>query len=355
MDASNLSTVNVEQSDEQLPDTTKPDVGDIYRTMETYVRMAARGEKEGVLLKSRPGIGKSHQIQEILDEEVGRDDSMCWSYSFKSGYVSPLSLYETLYEEQAEGNVLVMDDVEGVASNESAAALLKAALEGQGSGDERWVEWDSKSSKLPEEVPERFQFRGSLIMIFNSVPDGNKHWEAVKSRCFDYEFTITYDERMDLIREVAKVPYEDLDYSERMEIANWLIDQTTSNMEHIDLRSLFHCFDLYRSTVTDDEEWKLRAAEQIGIDEEVILARESIENNANIAEAAEAFAETTRHPTKQFFDVLGEDSEVALVDHLTDEYETAKDAIDVFKELTTKSKKTFYRRRDELDQRTIDL
>lgn len=340
-----------ESTAENLPDSTEPNVDDVYSTLDTYTRMAARGEKEGVLVESRPGIGKSHQIEEILQEEVANDDVSCWSYTFQSGYVSPLSLYETLYEEQHDGNVLVLDDVEGVASSETAAALLKAALEGAGSGDERWVSWESKSSKLPEDVPEKFQFRGSIIMIFNDIPEGNKHWEAVKSRCFDYEFTMTFEERMDLIWEVAKADHPELDYAERMETAKWLIDNTTSDMDHVDLRALFHAFDLRTSSVIDDEEWKLHAAEQIGIDKESIVAQEIRTKADTIVDAAEAFAEMTHHPSKRFFEVLGEEVELTLVKELYDEYNAVQDGIEKYKELTANGRRTFYNRRDELIDR----
>lgn len=331
-----------------LPARAKPDVEEYFDTLKTYTRMAARGEQNGVLVKARPGIGKSFQIEEVLKDEVSREDSHCWDYSIKSGYVSPMALFETLYEQQAEGNVLVLDDIEGVASSDTAASILKAALEGQGSGDRRIVEWDSNSSRLDEEVPESFEFRGSIIVVCNDIPSGNSHWQAVESRCMTYEMTFTFEERMDLIREVAKAPYESLTYEERMEVANWLIRNTSSEMDHVDLRSLFKCFDLYQSSVLDGEEWKRHAAEQLGIDKETIVAKELLREAETVSEAARRFAEETHHPTERFFEVVGEDTEVTLVEELLNRFGQPKEAIDCFEEVTGKSRKTFYRRRDRL-------
>ena len=339
--------------DDHLPEVAEPQVDDYFSTLRTYVRMAARGEQHGVLVTARPGIGKSYQIEEVLRDEVRRDDSPCWDYSIKAGYVSPLALYETLYEQQADGNVLVLDDTEGIASSDTAASLVKAALEGQGSGDRRVVEWDSNSSRLDDDVPERFEFRGSLVLVFNDVPDGTAHWDAVESRCMTYEMSLTFDERMNLIREVAKAPYDGLSYSERIETANWLIRNTTSEMDHVDLRSLFKTFDLRASSVVDGDEWKLHAAEQLGIDKETILARECEREHDSVAAAARAFVDRTHHSTRRFFDVLGEETEVSLVAELEKQHAVARDAIAEWEQLTSRSRKTYYRRRETLADRGL--
>ena len=356
MDVDNLDTVEITDvqstdRDDELPDTANPETDEYFETLETYVRMAARGEQHGVLVRARPGIGKSYQIDETLSDEVASEDSKCWSYSMKSGYVSPMALYETLYEEQAEGNVLALDDVEGIANDDRAAALLKGALEGQGSGDRRIVEWDSNSSKLDEDVPERFEFNGSIVMVFNEVPDGNAHFEAVKSRCMHYAMTLTFEERMDLIHEVAKAPYEGLDYRTRMEIANWLIRHTSSDMDHVDLRSLFKCFDLYQSSVLDGEEWKLHAAEQMGIDKETIVASDIRTKTDSMVDAAQVFAEKTHHPSERFFEVLGSEAERTLVVELETDLDDPQKRIETYGELTDKSKATYYRRRDAAKDR----
>ena len=338
-----LETVSRPTNDE-LPARCKPDVDDYYSTLHTYTRMAARGEQNGVIFTGRPGIAKSYQIEETLKDEVKRDDSTCWDYCIRVGYVSPMALYETLYENQAEGNVLVLDDVDGVADNDTAASLLKGALEGQGSSDRRVVEWDSNSNKLSEHVEDRFEFRGSIIMVFNEVPEGNEHWNAVTSRSMHYSITFTFEERMDLIREVAKAPYEGLTYEERMEVANWLIEYTTSDMDNVDLRSLFKCFDLRKSSVLEGEEWKLHAAEQIGISKDVIIATEFLKEHDSVRDAAKAFEENTHHNIKRFFTVLGEQIERELILELEDEYEVKGDAIQEYNEITGNSKATYYRR-----------
>jgi len=334
---------------DNLPARSKPDVDNYYSTLHTYTRMAARGEQNGVIVVGRPGIAKSYQIEETLKDEVKDDESTCWDYCIRAGYVSPMALYETLYENQAEGNVLVLDDVDGVADHDTAASLLKGALEGQGSSDSRIVEWDSNSNKLGEDVPQRFEFRGSIIMVFNEVPEGNEHFQAVKSRSMHYDLQFTFEERMQLIKEVAKANYEGLSYGDRMEVANWLIEYTTSEMDNVDLRSLFKCFDLRKSSVLAGHEWKLHAAEQLGISKDTIIATEVMKQTDTVKEAAKAFEANTHHNIKRFFAVLGEEVEKQLILELEDEYPTKGDAIKEYGEITGNSKATYYRRLDSTE------
>jgi hypothetical protein len=347
--ADHLNTVTVDDGADNLPERAVPNVEKYFSTMKTYVRMAARKEQNAVIVKGRPGIAKSYEVEQVLQDETTNDESPCWEYTFKQGYVSPMSLYEALYEAQADGHVLVLDDASGIADNDTAAALLKAALEGQGSGDERIVQWDTKSSRLGEDVPQKFRFRGTIVMIFNDVPDGNEHFRAVKSRAMDYHLQLTFDERMDLIREIAKAPYEGLTYDERMDVASWLIRHTTSEMDHVDLRSLFKCFDLYKSSVIDGDEWKLHAGEQLGISKAQMIATDIATDCDSLVTAAKRFADETHHPTERFFEVMGEDTEAQLARELDTKHDVARDAIDEWEQLTEYGgKATFYRRLDAL-------
>lgn len=331
-----------------LPAKPEPDTHEFFKTFKTYVRMGARGEEHGVLIDGRPGIGKSFQAETVLKEEVEDDESPCMMYEFVDGYLSPMALYEELYRMRYENAVLVLDDVDGIADNDTAVALLKAALEGQGSGDKRTVSWQSKSSKLDDDVPDKFEFKGSIIMMFNDVPD-NPHFNAVKSRCMPFDMDFDYDERMTLIHEVAKASHDDLEYGERMEVANWLINHSQEGMAHVDLRTLFKCFSLYSSSVIEGDEWKIHAAEQIGIDDDAMQAMELLEEYSSHEEAARKFPSYTRHEeTEKYFEAMaGETTEAKLAAELYETKETTSEAKEVFAELTGRSERTFNRRRTQ--------
>ena len=61
----------------------------------------------------------------------------------------------------------------------------------------------------------------------------------------------------------------------------------------------------------------------------------------SVSGAAREFAEQTHHSTQRFFEVLGEDTEITLVEELLRDYGRPKEAIDHFEELTGKSRKTY--------------
>ena len=153
---------------------------------------------------------------------------------------------------------------------------------------------------------------------------------------------------MDLIREIAKAPYDGIDYETRLETANWLIDHTTPEMEDVDLRSLFKCFSLRCSSVISDDEWQTHAAEQLGIDGDIITATEIANETDTVAEAARQFAERTHHPTEHYFELNGDATELTLVEELLETHDQPKQVIDEYTELTGNSRKTYYRRRNSL-------
>ena len=383
-DLTHLDTVKSEQesqADGPLPDTTEPQVDDIFEEFRNYLKMAARGEQTGVYVHSRPGIGKSYQAEELLKEEVDNRDSACHRYRFVSGYVSPLSLYEVLYASQEEGMVIVFDDITfgGHSQAKRCANLLKGALEGEGSSDRRTVEWRSKSSTLRDkEMPEQFVYNGTCVFIANDKPD-SVHWEAVLSRCLVREFNINYSDRMRLIEEVAKADHGfGFDYSTRMSMAHWITDRATPDMEDVDLRTLIQAFELRASSVTEGDEWKRMLLDQLGYGRRERIAREAVAEAPNWFEAQILYRNTIEQlkgideedEVNWFFEQFDDKqpqieyvhelrTEVLDTDVPKDErvvegswyydIQSVGDAIDHWEEMTGYNRKTFYNRKNARD------
>ena len=331
-DLTHLDTIGVEdESDaDDLPAKRVPQVDDIFTEFDRYVRMAARGEKNGVLIESRPGIGKSHRVDEVLQDEQDKDDdvSECHSHTFVNGYVSPLAMHETLYRNQARGNVLILDDISFGGGNnaERTANLLKAALEGEGSSDKRVVEWRSASSRLAQkEIPEAFQFNGTIIIIGNDYPE-SEHWDAVRSRCLERVFEVNHSDRMRLLREVAKADHghDELEYEDRIEMAEWLTERCTKDMDDVDLRTLVDAFELRVSSTTDEGEWKKLILDQLGYGRRERVGMEAIARTPNYVEAQAVYRETIRempsveHEEEEnwFLHQFGDETRAEFVDDL---------------------------------------
>lgn len=387
-DLTHLDTINTEEETDEadnLPDVGEPQLDGIFEEFDTYVRMAARGEQTGVIIVSRPGIGKSHRIDEVLQEEEENDDSIAHDHSFVSGYSSPLALYETLYANQMEGNVLVLDDVEGITQDDRSASLLKAALEGEGSGDERVVDWNSASNRLAKkDLPESFEFSGTIVFLFNEIPSGSVHWEAVISRCLLREFGVTFSDRMRMIREVAKADHGyGLDYSDRIDTANWLIERTTPDMDAVDLRTLIQAFELRTSSVVDGGEWKRMILDQLGYGRRKRAAQEAIAETPNLFEAQIVYRNTIEKmpavdeedPENWFLEQFDKETKVRYVKSLRtevldnevdeeemfidrswyDEIDSVGATVDHFREYTDYCRKTYFNWKNaDLDEMFTD-
>lgn len=279
-------------------DTPDPDVEPYYWKLRDYVRMVAQGEKNALMLNAPPGIGKSYQISHTLKDEVGME-----GFRKISGYSTPVELFHNLFE-VSDGGVLFLDDIEGLISNKKALALLKQATWSE--GNKRYVEWRSTSNQI--EVPEQFRFKGQLIMVFNDVPSDDKIFQSLEDRCLKYEIDFSYDERIEICREVAKAEYKDLTLNERQEVVDY-IEANTAPGDEPNLRMLFHIFDLRDF---NPERWKLLGLEQFDIDDELMLVRSILQDHDTIKGASDTYIEKTggnREDFLEMYDKLNKDIE----------------------------------------------
>jgi len=287
------------------------EVQNFYKFFNHYVRAIANDHHDALMINAKHGIGKSYQIQKTLTNELGAD-----GYKTQSGYCPPFQFYKKLWEVESdpEQEVLFLDDIEGLINNKKALAILKQATWSE--TDKRYVEWNSSTSKLQnehgEDIPPKFEFTGRIIMCFNDVPD-DPIVHSLQDRCFYYELQFTYEQRLKLIRAVAEkgVREHDIDKEDRLEIADWIKEVTTSATKDVNLRTLMRAFKLYdyAQEMVGDEAWHELTNELIETDEDLYHAREII---------------------------------------LDADYETVGDRKQEFKERTGKSGRTYTRKRDEL-------
>jgi hypothetical protein len=174
----------------------------------------------GLVVSGPPGIGKSFGVEKQLEaanmfRKLGGQDP---KYEVVSGGVSPIGLYQKLYYNRTPEQVLVFDDCDGVLFEEECLNLLKAALN---SGDKRRICWNKESRVLQvEDIPEVFDFEGSIIFLSNidfdrTIAKGSRisaHLEAIMSRChyMDLEIGSTRDKLLrikQVVRDGMLAPY----------------------------------------------------------------------------------------------------------------------------------------------------
>ena len=282
---------------EKAEDLPQPEIDHYYGPLRFFTQQVVKGDGDLLLLNAPAGIGKSYQINKVVKADC------TGHYVPKAGYISPLELFHSLHETRNEGDILFLDDVSGITDDERALNILKGATWTEDEDRGRMVEWATTSDKIKCE--QEFQYNGRIILCFNEMPD-NEHINALKSRGKYYEMNFTYEQRIDIIHEIAKVPYEDSTLEERQEVAEWIGHYTDATFEDLNLRILFHCLDIYLSCKSGDyeyalDDWTMLATELFGVDEDLQLVKDLLTECGTKEAAAEAFEARTGQSRRTFF------------------------------------------------------
>lgn len=149
----------------------------------------ANGVVRGLIIAGPPGVGKSFGVEKILEEydAMGKLSGDGVRTEVVKGSMTPIGLYQTLYQNSDPGNILVFDDCDSILFDEVCLNMLKAVLD---SGKKRKISWKSESRALRAEgIPDRFEFKGGIIFITNLSFDNVRskkiqdHLNALQSRC----------------------------------------------------------------------------------------------------------------------------------------------------------------------------
>lgn len=281
-------------------DQPEPKLDRFYGNLRNYVRMVTQGYSNLLMLDAKGGLGKTHNVLATLREERERDE---WVH--QKGFTTPIELYKTLWRARGRNTVLFLDDMSGVTSNTKAIDMLKAATDTEGS--ENRVEYrTSRDIDKPHgdgSLPNTFTFRGSVILSFNDTPD-NHHFDALKDRGTYYNLTFTYDERIQLIKEVAKLEdFSSLSVSQQMEMADW-VETTTDPSYTVTLRTFEEICQMKAFADDCDESWEKMALEVFDINYEKYLILDMRKNSElPIEQQVEAWCDETGYSESHYYDL----------------------------------------------------
>lgn len=184
-------------------------IGERFSILEEMTAATKQGDVRAMIVVGPPGVGKSFGVQKTL-EEVSLFDSLQnqKNYEVVKGAMTALGLYVKLFNYSKAGCVLVFDDCDSVLQDELSLNILKAALD---SGKKRVIHWNADSRVLRNEgIPDKFEFKGSVIFITNIKFDNVKskklkdHLAALESRCHYIDLTMdTEREKFLRIKQIA--------------------------------------------------------------------------------------------------------------------------------------------------------
>ncbi len=180
----------------ETPDEILARISARFKAAVSITKMAARGEITGAVIFGAPGVGKTHTIEQTLNDEN-------IEYKRISGTASAAGFYDLLYAGRDKGQVLLADDCDALLKDKTSLNLLKAVLDTR---SKRRVSWNSRSLS---ETPSSFQFDGSIIFITNTdfqaeAQRGSSDLQAIIDRTLYLDLTIkTTNEILLWIKHVA--------------------------------------------------------------------------------------------------------------------------------------------------------
>ena len=220
------------------------------------------GSVRAMIVSGPPGVGKSYGVEEQLNKSdiFNKMADVPPKFEVVRGSMSAIGLYQKLYKFSNPGNILVLDDCDSVLFDDISLNILKAALD---SSKKRYISWNTESRVLANEgVPDRFEYKGSVIMITNIKFDYVKskklkdHLAAIMSRCHYLDLTMdTVRDRLLRCKQVMRDANVLGDYGFTQEQGNEIVafmDEHKKDLNEISLRMVTKIADLRK--MSDD--WK---------------------------------------------------------------------------------------------------
>lgn len=130
-----------------------------YSILSTFIRHIANGKCRGLLLNGPAGIGKTNSVSRLLDQHGTQ------SYKIVAGNMSIFNLYIELYRHREQGEIIVLDDIDGVFKQIDGINILKAATD---TTKQRRISWATSNPMLKIwGIPKAFDYNGGIIVISN--------------------------------------------------------------------------------------------------------------------------------------------------------------------------------------------
>jgi hypothetical protein len=200
-----------------------------FAVIRDRVRGVALRRHAGFYLYGRAGTSKTYSVQKALqDVEV--------EYHYAHGYLTAAGLFD-LFKERPNG-ILVLDDVGSLFQDRTALQLLLAALGKQPDGQSRIVKYRRKDSE------QAVKFMGGVIAISNLDLGGGPLLTALKSRVHCLKFDPPDVELAALMRALAKLGWplngeRLISPEETAVVTEYVIAESARLRVKLDMRVLF--------------------------------------------------------------------------------------------------------------------
>jgi hypothetical protein len=208
-----------------------------FDILHEMTKASVTGDIRAMIVSGPPGVGKSFGVEQEIEKATMFDKlaGKRLRAEVVKGSATPIGLYQTLYKYSDSNCVVVFDDCDSILLDDVSLNLLKGALD---SGKKRTISWLSESSAL--RIPDRFEFKGSVIFITNLKFDKMKsqklrdHLDALQSRCHYLDLTLdTMRDKLLRIKQIAKDGELFKDYEFEEAVQDDIIDFMHTNKDRL--------------------------------------------------------------------------------------------------------------------------
>ena len=165
--------------------------------------MVIKGITPSVILCGAPGVGKTFKVrQELKNAGYNEGHNLCTI----KGKCTPRVLYTTLMNYKKKGDIVVIDDADGLVgpkAPEDCINILKAALDSTGDEDGRLVSYGVAGVIRDDEgmeLPKRFYYNGGCIVITNY--NAGQLDTALRGRSFIQDIHFSVEEVLQIIKKL---------------------------------------------------------------------------------------------------------------------------------------------------------
>lgn len=249
-----------EETEEQIIERIK----ERFSIFRFAVEGVATDSIRALIVAGAAGIGKTEMVQREFEKYRA---SHGLEYEVvKGNIVSSYQLYQLLFLNQAEDNVLVLDDCDAILKDANGLNILKAALE---SGDRpRIISYKSQAVQNLG-LPTEFEYKGRMIFItnenFQKIIDKDssvigKHMKAIIDRTLYLDLLLhnrreIYCRIKQVISENGLLDRCEIDPKFYDMILLW-IKNNLDNIRSLSLRTPIHIAEMIR---TNESQWQRMA------------------------------------------------------------------------------------------------
>lgn len=286
-------TIAENESLEKLKQIPSSDINAYYTVVDELINVVITKNANSLLLLGEGGLGKTYRVMKQLGKHglaSGQD------YVYANSYSTPLEFYNFLFEHKDK--LIVLDDLEGILSDERGQSILKSAL--WSATPERILTYYTTSDKI--KAPNKFVFEGRIILCMNDVGTRTIGMQALLSRMLYYNLDFSFHDKLRILCEIAKqANFVELNLDERMTVFEHVQKTTTSAHDNLNIRTLIKAFGLYRYCKGTNKDWKALIDGINEVNENKLMFLRIIEKDLTVNEQIKEFVETTGLSRATFF------------------------------------------------------